>query len=252
MTNSTYAKEISIASIIITYNHVEEAKAQIDIIRELWQPMFKTVDIYHEFNGKKNWYPKKYKESFLHRHRSMDHVTGANHMLNMGIKHVMESGKKYDFYIISSGDTWFYDSKKLKSLILNCYKKRIQLSTSLWAMVALGTEFFVITPDLAKKVFPITITKILKEYNLLKWANKRIAIFESIFTLKVMKVLKNPNKIYLIPGRRAVWPTNRFWSPDFYASHHDRNQRKKDISPKIRHSLGTKIANMPSLYKFIQ
>lgn len=246
-----YAKNIKIASVIITYNRVDEAKAQMDIIRELWQPIFETIDIYHEFNGNKAWYPKKYKEDFLYRHKIMPHFIGANHMLNQGIKHVLESGKKYNYIIVTSADTWFYDQKKLKDIILTCQKKRFQLATSLWGAVVLGTEFFIITPDLAKKVFPLRFTQMVNKYKLLSWTHSKIAIFETIFSLRVIKALKNPSKIYLIPGRRTVFPTNRFWSPDFYASHHDQDKRRRDISPKMRHMIGDRIENMPSLNKFL-
>lgn len=246
-----FAKNLNIASVIVTYNRVEEAKAQMDIIKELWQPMFASVDIYHEFNGKKSWYPKKYKEDNLYQHKSMNHLAGASHMLNQGIKHVLEADKKYDFIIVTSADAWFFDPKKLKQIILNCKNKKYHLATSLWGFTSLGTEFFVITPDLAKKVFPLRFAKIINKYKLLKLTRTKLAIFEGIFTLKVMRVLKNPKRIYLIPGRRTVWPKNRFYSANFYASHHDRNKRKKDISPKIYNILGNKIENMPSLNKFL-
>ncbi len=251
MTNSTYARKINIASVIITHNRIDEVKAQMDIIRELWKPMFKSVDIYHEFNGRKSWYPKPYREDFLHRHKYMPHFVGASHMFNQGFKHVLESGKKYDYIIASSADTWFFDPKKLKSIILACSKKRYQLATSLWGVMALGTEFFIITPELAKKVFPLRFSKFINKYRLSKWTRIKIAIFESIFTFQVMKVLKNPNKIYLIPGRRTVWPVNRFYSSNFYASHHDPKQRIRDITPKIGNILGDKIENMPNLNKFL-
>lgn len=245
------AKHIGIASLIITYNRVHEAKAQMDIIRELWQPLFERVDIYHEFNGEKNWYPKKYREDFLHRHKSMSHFLGANHMLNMGMKRILESDKKYDYIIASSSDVWFYNPKKLKKIILTIAKKKYQLATSLWGVMALGTEFFIITPDLAKKIYPVRFNQIIGKHRLLRWTHTKIAVFESIFTFKVMKVLKNPNKIYLIPGRRTVWPTNRFYSSNFYASHHDPHKRKRDILPKIRLILQDRVENMPSLNRFL-
>jgi len=245
------AKNIKIASLIITYNRVQEAKAQMDIIRKLWQPIFESVDIYHEFNGKSSWYPQKYKEDLLHRHKSMPHFLGASHMLNMGMKRILDSGKKYDYIIASSADVWFYDPKKLKNIILKCAKKKYQLATSLWGVMAFGTEFFIITPDLAKKVFPLRFNTIIGKHRLLRWAHTKIAVLESIFTFKVMRVLKNPNKIYLIPGRRTVWPTNRYYSPNFYASHHDKKKRKQDLLPKIYTSLGNRVESMPSLHKFL-
>lgn len=245
------AKKIKIASIIITYNRIEEAKAQMDIIREVWQPLFASIDIYHEYNGKKAWYPRKYKEDFLHRHKQMDHFVGANHLLNQGMKHVLESGNKYDFIIASSADTWFYDPIKLKKIILNCLKKRYQLVTSVWGGIVLSTEFFIITANLAKKIFPLKFSQIINKYGILRWTYTKISIFESIFTLKVIKVLKYPNKIYLIPGRRIIMPNNRFWSPHFYASHHNPIKRKGDIAPKISSIIGSRIENMPYLNKFL-
>lgn len=246
-----YAKKIKIASIIITHNRADEAKAQMDIIRELWQPMFETTDIYHEFNGKKSWYPKKYREDSLHHHQSMPHFIGANHMINQGFKHVLESGKKYDYIIATSADAWFYDPKRLKKILITCKKKRYQLATSFWGMVIFATEFFIITPELAKKIFPLRFTSRISKYQVLNRIHSKIAVFEAIFTLQALRILKNPNKIYLIPGRRTVLPTNRFWSPDFYASHHDRNKRRRDILPKIHDILGDKVKNMPSLVKFL-
>ena len=124
--SNMYAKKLKIASIIVTYNRVEEAKAQMDIIRELWQPMFESVDIYHEFNGEKLCHPQKYKEDFLHRHKPMPHFVGANHMLNQGIKHVLESGNKYDYIIASSADVWFYDPKKIKEVIKKEKKAKVE------------------------------------------------------------------------------------------------------------------------------
>ena len=104
---------------------------------------------------------------------------------------------------------------------------------------------------MAEQVFPLQLSKILKHDKFLKWAHQKIAVFESMFTIQVMKVLKNPNKIYLIPGRRIVLFSNRYSSPNFYASHHDQIKRKKDILPKIKTILGEKINNMPGLNKFL-
>lgn len=246
------AKKIKIASIIITYNRIDEVKAQMDIIRELWQPLFAQIDIYHEFNGKKQWYPAKYREDFLFRHKTMSHFSGASHMLNQGMKHVLESGKKYDYIIVASADVWFFNPDKLKKIILSAHKKRAQLITSLLSGLLLGTEFFIITPDLAKKIFPLKFTLLTNRYKLIQWAHlSKIGILETIFTIQVIMALKNPNKICLIPGRKRVWPVNRFFSPHFYASHHDQNKRKKDITSKIRSVLGNKMEEMPSLNKFL-
>lgn len=243
-------QKLRIASIIVTYNRVDEARAQMDIIRALWQPLFKGIDIYHEFNGEVGWYKDKYKEDFLHRHKSMYYLLGANYLVNQGFKHVFESGETYDLIIVTSADAWFYNPKKLKIVITTFCEKKYKLATSMWGMVVLGTEFFIIAPDLAKKVFPLRITHILNKQMILKWAHK-IAVFESMFTIKVMRILKNPNRIYLIPGRKTVFIKNRFFSPNFYASHHNRDKRRKDISSKLKNISKEKIEDMPYLSRFL-
>lgn len=245
------AKKIKIASVIITYNRIDEAKAQIDIIKKLWQPMFSAVDIYHEYNGKKDWYPRKYKEDFLYRHATMSHFDGAKHMINQGIKHVLKSGKKYDYIVVTSADVWFYNPTKFKEVVLRCHRKQAQLATSLWYGVILSTEFFIITPNLAKRVFPLHFSQIIKKLKPSGWTHFNIPVLESIFTLQVMRVLKDPRKIMLIPGRKAVWLQNRFSSANFYASHHDRYTRKKELLPQLHLLLGNKISQMPSLQKFL-
>ncbi len=285
-------KKLKIASLIITYNRVDEARAQMDIIRELWEPILDRVDIYHEFNGKPKWYPKIYREDYLHKHKPMSHFIGASHMFNQGMKHILESGEKYDFIIASSADTWFYDLKKLKTVLLSCRKNHYQLVASLWSGMILGTEFFIITPDLAKKIFPIRLSQFLSKNKasfllrnkasfllrnkasfllrneakpltkelrslrnkILRWTNSQIArLFECIFTLQVIRHLKNPKKIYLLPGREIIWLFgNRYFSPSFYASHHDKNQRKADLSSELPLILGEKMTNMPALTKFFK
>lgn len=248
--NRIDSKKIKLASLIITYNRVDEAKAQMDIIRELWEPLFKKVDIYHEFNGKKSWYPKKYRENYFHKHKSMSHYFGANHMLNQGAKHILESSQKYDYIIASSADTWFYDPKKLKQIILTSKRKKAQLVTSLWGGLIFSTEFFIITPTFAKKLFPLNLTNIINKNRFFKWAYTKISIFESAFTFQVMKTLKNLNKIYLIPRRKVILLDNWHYSPSFYASHHDRKRRKEDLLPHLPNLLGNKMSKMPALNRF--
>ena len=242
-------KKVKLASLIITHNRILEVKAQMDIIRELWQPSVRSIDIYHEFNGNKKWYPQKYKEDFLYRNTQMSHFQGACYMLNQGIKHILSSPKKYDYIIVSSADTWFFNPNKFKNIISICQKKNYQLATSLvWGMV-FGTEFFIITPNLAKRVFPLKYKKI-NSIKILEWSSNKIFVVESIFTIQLLKTLLKPNYIYLIPGRRTVWPHNRYLSSNFYASHHDPIQRRKDITLQINKLLGKRIVHMPTLYKF--
>lgn len=228
---------------ITTYNRVEDAKGQMDLIRDRWAPYFERVDIYHEFNGEKDWYKEEYREDFLYRHPKMPHLKGAIYLIEQGIKHVLESKVTYDFIVVASSDAWVYNPKKIHEIIKKCSEKKYELATSIWFSVGLATEFFIITPSLAEKVFPLNyekylkshkIPKLLDAYSHTKFVEKyipwsKMGTVEFYFTKKALMILKNPKKIYLIPGRRFVHFHNRFSSKGFYSSHHNREKKLKSL-----------------------
>lgn len=239
--------KINLACVITTHSRVEDAKGQMDLIRDKWTPYFTSIDIYHEFNGEKKWYPKKYREDFLFRHPKMPHLKGAIYLIEQGIKDVLESKKEYDFIIVASSDAWVYDPKKIYELIQECQDKGYELATSIWFGTGLATEFFIITPSLAKKVFPLNyekylehhkIAKVLDSYSHTKLVEKyipwsKMGTVEFYFTKKALGILKNPKEIYLIPGRKFVFHHNRFHSKGFYSSHHDREKKLKAIQSTL-------------------
>jgi len=237
MKSSQKLKELKIAVVITTYSKVSDAKKQMDIIHELWEPLFKTTDIYHEYNGEKAWYPEKYKESHLHRHTWLPHLEGAMYLMNKGIQHVLQSQKKYDYIVVASADVWIYNQEKIAEMFIHLYKRKYQLATSLWNGPFFSTEFFIISPKLAKKVFPLNIFVFKKWYPImLQFAKKTtFPLVETYFTYSCIHALKQRvYNIYLIPGRRFVLYFNRFHSEQFYLSHHNLQKKeklfKKDLS----------------------
>jgi hypothetical protein len=242
ITMQTNKSSQKLACVITTYNRVSDAKAQMDIIKELWQPKFsQKIDIYHEFNGKEEWYPEKYREDYLRRHPSKPHFHGAIDLINQGVSHVLESKHKYDFIVVASSDAWVYDPEKIHQLIKDCHEKEYQLATSIWFGIGLATEFFIITPELAEKIFPIDyeqilenhkVAKTLDSYSHTKFVEKyipwsKMGTVEFYFTIKAREALKGFKKIYFIPGRKFIFFHNRFSSKNFYSSHHDVLKRKQ-------------------------
>lgn len=51
----------NIGVLIYTYNRIDDAMVNMDIIRNIWEKSkyFEDVKIIHSFNGEKSWYPKK-------------------------------------------------------------------------------------------------------------------------------------------------------------------------------------------------
>lgn len=225
-------KDLNIAFVITTYNKIEDAKGQMDLIRNIWEPLIKQADIYHEYNGEKDWYPKKYKETVLSRHPSLPHLEGAVDLINKGIADVLSSKKPYDYIVVASADVWIYNPQKVKNILTECLTKHMQLATSLWHGPVFSTEFFIITPDVAKQIFPLPFSKFVKKYPaFLSFAKKTtFALVELYFTYRYLKLIRSFKKIYLIPGRKLVTYRSRFSSKNFYASHHNMEEKRKYIA----------------------
>lgn len=263
--NTKNLHDIHLACIITTHGRVSEASAQMDIIRELWQPHFKRIDIYHEFNGKKEWYRASGREDFLSRHEPKPHYEGAVHLIEQGVEHVLKSGRPYDFIVVASADVWVYEPQKICEIIELMMKGKYLLASSLWPPFnCLATEFFVITPSLADKIFPLNYTEYLnrrktvkmahaisqsKMANVISWT--QIPVVEILFTMKAVRIMKGVRRILLIPGRKFVFMHNRYYSKDFYSSHHDIALRKNLVSPKLRESLQGKDMRSELLKEFM-
>lgn len=227
-------QNLRIAYILTTYNRVDEVKGQQEIIRHIWEPLFAKVDIYHEFNGPEELYTDRYLENKLFKHQSMPHYLGAAYLIDQGISHVVSSGKDYDYIVVSSGDVWFYNPQKIREIFQDLEKGKYQLATSLYSGPLFVTEFFIITPALARKVFPLRFGHWYRKFFLAAKVGEslKLGLVETLFTIRVVKAIKSVKFIYFIPGRRFVsgW---RIWkrhhSKDFYSSEHNKHRRKKQV-----------------------
>jgi hypothetical protein len=54
-----------IAVIISTFNRTDDARINMEIIREIWQkdPNLANIKIVHAYNGDEAWWPEKYLDS---------------------------------------------------------------------------------------------------------------------------------------------------------------------------------------------
>jgi hypothetical protein len=237
----------ALACVISTYDRVWEAKGQIDIIRDLWQPRLGSIDIYHEYNGQPEWYDAPYREDYLFRHANESHFEGSVHLMERGIEHVLQSGKTYDYIVVASADAWLYNPDKIINLIALCRKKNYAIASSIWYFSGLATEFFIITPQLARLIFPLHFEEIIGRSALLgqfnHYARTSLAFFvpwlrlttvEFYFGWKALKNAGGWRRIALIPGREFVFITNRFYSKGFYASHHDVKKRQQLLAAELQ------------------
>ena len=246
-------KKLDVAYIITTHNKVTDAKAQMEIVRNIWTPHFNTIDIFHEYNGSEENYPQIYLETFLSRHTSLPHFIGAVDLINEGIMHVNKIDKKYDYIVVASADTWVYNPHKINKLFSLIVKKKYELLVTLWESPFFGTEFFIITPNLAKKIFPLEYYAFIHNSFINKFINdnKLLPLVEFYFTQKVFRAT-NIFRIGLIPYRRVIIPFfNRYSTKNFYSSHHNQTQRKQELKKPLSTFLGDKLSSSPILQNFI-
>jgi hypothetical protein len=207
---------MKIAQAINTYNRITDAKVQMELTRNVWneESELKDVDIYHGYTGNPEKYKEKYLENYLYKLDNPGHYEGACLLINRLIKETLDSKINYDFIILASADTWILKPKELVNVLHTMKEKNYQLTTSRWFFVKLlSTEFFIITPNFAKQVFPLNFSNI---HNL--HFPETLAPLEALFRIKTEKVLNTEmgsdiwnNNVYMLPGVENIhWFDHHF------------------------------------------
>ncbi len=218
--------KLRLAHVIVTHDQVDEAQKQMNITRNLWEETFSDISIFHEYNGEDSWYPVKYTEDFLFRHPSMKHLEGASYLIDQGIQHVLAETQNYDYIIVSSSDVKITKTETLIEIIRACETAGYELATSVWFFAGFATEFFIITPEFARKVFPLAYQKtvphplmreVVQEYMSMAPIVEALFLKKTLFSMPPTQWFK---KIYLMPGRKVVHFGNRYTSDALgYTSH---------------------------------
>lgn len=159
--------------LIYTHDRVDDARINIEIIRNVWQKnkFFKNVEIVHSYNGKSEWYPKKYSEDLLVRTKNTWHFQGASDLIDTGVKKFSSS---VEYVIVLAADTWLVKPEFLEKVISTMFKNNLLLATCAWGVpgkmelknVGMATDFFVIDLKWARKnnLFPIRYGEFHKKY----------------------------------------------------------------------------------------
>ena len=195
-------KKINIGVLIYTYNRIEDAKINMEIIRNYWtkSSLINDIKIVHSFNGNKNWYAKKYLEDDLIRMKNSSHFQGASEMIDSGIKKIKEKYKNLDYVIVLASDTWLVKINYLESLLKKMRKKELYLATCPWDIsgrnslfdVGMSVDFFIIDFKWIKKykMFPINYKKFFDKYwELLLYVRGSNVSLEKLMVVKYLKAI---------------------------------------------------------------
>ena len=113
--------KLKIGFLIYTYNRIDDAKINMEIIRDIWtkSKLFSDIRIVHAYNGEKEWHPKKYLEDDLIFMKNPGHFQGAAELIDAGIKKFQEKYKNIDYVIVTAPDTWLIRPEYINKIIIN-------------------------------------------------------------------------------------------------------------------------------------
>jgi len=233
---------VKVGVLIYTYNRIDDAKINMEIIRSVWQHSyineFKDVYIVHAYNGKRSWYNKKYLENKLIRIRNSNHFQGASELIDAGMRHFKR--KDIDYIIVLAADTWLINVTYINNIITRMKYLNKYIMTCAWGTaermdfndVGVATDFFIINNKTVnnKYIFPLRYKSFAKKYfNVLSYLGKSLTL-ERLFYLK-LKLTGLHENIYNLKERCPVhindqWCRNMYWDNIGLLTHHNPLDKK--------------------------
>ena len=163
---------MNIAVVISTYNRVDDARINMEIIRNVWEKtnLFGKVNIVHSYNGKKEWYLEKYLEDSLIVTENKGHFHGAANLLDAGFLEIERCKWDVDYLVFLAADTWITKPDFILSLLNEIKEKKLYLATNTWdalpdkpgnVLKAMASDFFVLDYKWALdlNIFPLDYGK---------------------------------------------------------------------------------------------
>jgi len=267
----------NIGVLIYTYNRVDDAKINMDIIRNVWEKSkyFENVKIAHSFNGEKKWYPKKYLENDLIAIKNSWHFQGASDLIDAGIKTFQKKYKNIDYVIVLASDTWLIKPAYLENILNEMEKDNQYLATCPWGLperneirdVGMAVDFFIVDLKWATKykMFPIDYGDFFKKYEELflyqKGGNvmlekllyarylKAISLKENSggvarkTAIKKLLDLKDREPVHSHIDNQGYWVRNMYWPKMGLLTHHE-PEPKRNILKKKKISIGKNIKKL--------
>jgi len=272
-------EKINIGVLIYTYNRIEDAKINMEIIRNYWakSSLINDIKIVHSFNGNKNWYPKKYLEDDLIRMKNSSHFQGASEMIDSGIKKMNGKYKNLDYIIVLASDTWLVKINYLESLLKEMRKKELYLAACPWGIpkrnllfdVGMSVDFFIMDFKWIKKhkMFPINYKKFFDKYwELFLYVKGSNVSLEKLMIARFLKAifkqynnnvtlrsfgeskilnLKDRSPVHSHVDKNGFWIRKKYWPKMGLLTHHDPLPKQK-ILKQIKINKGEHIQKLLS------
>lgn len=185
---------LKIGFLIYTYDRVDDAKVNMELIQNLWQKtkLVDEVKIIHAYNGKKQLYPEKYLEDRLVVIKNSGHFQGAAELIDSGIEAFKKNYNYLDYIVVLAADTWLIKTDYLLNVLKEMSQNKLYLAASSWGSAennsifekGMSVDFFVVDFkwSLKYKFFPINYQKFYDKYwdLLLYFADSNLLLLEKL------------------------------------------------------------------------
>lgn len=160
--------------LVYSYNHLDDARIQQEISRQLYAPAFGGVKVVHCHNGKRSFGYKKYLEDVLIRRQNPGHFAGAADLIDAGMSWFMQHRTKgLRYVLITAADTWCLNVQWLKSVVQEMGAKGQVIAVSSWGHskapvkpTGFSTDFLIVDLDWIREshVFPLRYPDFKKKF----------------------------------------------------------------------------------------
>jgi hypothetical protein len=200
---------MNIGVLIYTYNRIDDAKINQEIIRNIWDRsnLFKNIKIVHSFNGEPEWYPKKYLEDELTTATNPGHFAGAANLIDAGYKIFQDKLSNIDYLIILAADTWLIKPEFVFKICNTLKNEHQYLAAASWSSSLPGefrsiekgasTDFCILDFQWSIKyhMFPMNYQEFFDKYGELFFYQGGVPSVEKLFLSKFIKAIFNQNKV---------------------------------------------------------
>ncbi len=201
---------MKIGVLLYTYNRIDDARINMEIIRNLWQknPALSDMVIVHAFNGEKQWWPEKYLEDDLIYLENPGHFAGAEILLNTGVKHFAEIYPEIEHVVILAADTWCVKPEYIAQVIQSMRTHEQYLATCAWGTrtknniwnIGMAIDFCIVNIPWAMRygLFPIRYQEFFEKYGESFWYRDELIFPERVLAVRfkqaVSKFVKLPSE----------------------------------------------------------
>jgi len=276
MTKTNQQTSPKIGVLIYTYNRIDDAKINMEIIRNVWKKnsFLENVTIVHSFNGDRSWWPEKYLENELLYLNNPGHFLGAELLINKGVEVFRDKYPDIDYLVLLASDTWLVKPAYLENIIRTMQKDKKYLATCAWGTkkesnmfkIGMAIDFCVFDFKWMTEagMFPIRFSEFVSKYNEIFEYQDVLIFLERVIMLRfkqaIIKSVHIPSDnmvkkiayeyIHRMEEREPVHmkrkasvhggyteERNMYWPKIGIITHHDPAQKRK-IFEKLKIPLG--------------